>query len=126
MRKVVTQGALSRLKRIQEDNMPYKANIFSPPSTESTSNGQPSKVPITVASNVKCRISPISFEEGVKFAAGQVTAIPTVRVVFPLGTPIKNNHWIEMIGHPDLVKLKVLSKVPRHPNSTAETVYCTV
>jgi hypothetical protein len=126
MRKVVTQSALSRLKKLQEDNMPYKANILSPPSTEATTNGQPSKIPITVAANVRCRVSPIRYEEGVRLAAGQVTAIPTVRIIFPLNTPIKAIHTIELLDHPDLKKLKVLSKVPRHPNSTAETVYCSV
>lgn len=126
MRKVVTDGAVLRLRQVQEDNMPYLADIFGPPSKTATANGQPSKVPVTIGENVKCRVSPIKSEEAEKLVAGQVTSIPAVRVSFPFGTGLKQDYWLVIKNHPDLSKLSIISKLPIHANSIAEAVYCSV
>ncbi len=126
MRKIASAGGVSRLKRLQEDNMDYLADILSKASTDVMVNGRPSNIPVLIAENVKCRVTPIRYEEAVKIVSGQSTSLPTVRISFPLNTPVKNSYWIELKNHPDLVKVNIVSKVPRHSTSTAEIVNCTV
>ncbi len=106
--------------------MPYLADIFAPPSKLATTTGQPSKIPIVIAENVKCRVSPIKSEEAAKLVSGQVTSLPAVRVSFPVGTGLKQDYWLVIKNHPDLVKLSIISKLPIHANSIIEAVYCSV
>lgn len=124
MRRILTPGAVKRLRRMQEDNMTYHADIFEPPSTTATTNGQPSKVPVLIACNVKCRVSPISFTEQVKLISGQVTDIPKLRIVFPIHVAVKDTSLITILDHPEVSKVRVISKAILHQNSTAQIAYC--
>lgn len=108
--------------------MTFLADIYGPPSTEATANGQPSKVPILIVENEKCRVSAIGGGDRItlqdRFLAGQFQTLPVAKVTFRLGIGLKENYWIQLKNHPDLSKLKIISKVPIHQNSTSEIAFC--
>lgn len=124
-RAVLSGPTLDRLRQLQQDNMPYRCDILAPPSEKAGTNGQPSKELVLIASDVPCGCSPVQPSEFPVPIGGQLTTRkPVWKVSLPYGTVAYLDYTLRVTDDRQTHDLNIVSKVPHHPNATAEIFYC--